>query len=52
MDGGCRVPFHALDREYQAFRRSYVEIFERVLSHGGMLQGPEVAGLETTVAQR
>ena len=44
------VPFFSLDREFAAHREAQLELLEQTLSHGKVLQGEEVGGLERQVA--
>lgn len=46
------IPFLALDREFAADRKAYLNIVERVLSGGRVLQGPEIEALEARVAEQ
>ncbi|MEM9069826.1 MAG: DegT/DnrJ/EryC1/StrS family aminotransferase [Myxococcota bacterium] len=44
------IPFAALDREFAETKEAQLAQFETTLSHGRVLQGPEVTALEEKVA--
>jgi len=46
-----KVPFFGLDREYKKYRNHFLEIFENVMIHGKVLQGPEVGEFEETLTE-
>ncbi len=46
-----KVPFYGLDREFRRYREKYLSIADGVWSSGRVLQGSEVAALESTVAE-
>ena len=41
------IPFMRLDRQFEQHKEAILALCERVFSHGRVLQGPEVAALET-----
>ncbi len=41
-----KIPFFGLAREYQHYQEDYQKIFHQVMSHGGVLQGKEIAIFE------
>ena len=46
-----KIPFMRLDRQFQEHENEFIEITRKVLSHGRVLQGPEVIELERKVAE-
>lgn len=44
------VPFFGLARQYQRYRTEFLAITDRVLSSGQVLQGPDVANFERSLA--
>ena len=44
------IPFMRLDRQFEQHKEAILALCERVFSHGRVLQGPEVAVLETPLA--
>ncbi len=46
-----KIPFLALDREFEENRAAYTQTVNEVLSAGWLLQGPQIQQLETTVAE-
>lgn len=43
-----KVPFFGLDRQYQRYKQEFLGIADRIWSSGKVLQGPDVAALEST----
>jgi len=46
-----KIAFFGLDRQYARYRREFLDIADRVLASGAVLQGKEVAEFEAAVAQ-
>ena len=46
------IPFYGLDRQYKNIRDEILDAADRVYSSGNVLDGPEVAQLETEIATR
>ena len=44
------IPFMRLDRQFEQHKEAILALCGRVFSHGRVLQGPEVAVLETPLA--
>jgi len=51
MHGTYKIPFFGLDRQYQSIRKEILETSDQVYSSGQVLDGPNTAEFERTIAK-